>query len=440
MATTQTYLKGSKWNLYSPTSSLGNINGFILDTDNAISVEGNAYGMMDYNETNKNWNNYFTSSITGKLTSGIGYYLSRSSDGSVSAFGNITSGDYSVTLSQNGEGWNCIGNPYPSSLNINNTSETSFLSVNASNALGPSYACIYVWDPSTAKYQIIGSSISTSLSTIVQSSVASGQGFFVKSQTGGGTINFNAAMKTTALLATKAPQVPWPAIRLKVANSTDLTTTLFAFNNTMSKGLDPGYDAGLFRGSEMLDLYSHLVDDNGVDFAIQCLPETYESMIIPLGVDNKAGGEVTFSAETADLPSTCTVILEDKASSTFTTLTNGTSYTATVDANTTGTGRFFLHTSSATTGNNNGTTAVSDLTSGESLKVYAIHKVIYITGSNLAGSTATLYNISGMGYGSYKITSDNTSTLDEITLPAGVYVVHITNAEGKVRTFKVVME
>jgi hypothetical protein len=38
------------------------------------------------------------------------------------------------------------------------------------------------------------------------------------------------------------------------------------------------------------------VEDNGVDFALQALPEDYENLIVPLGIDAEEGTGVVFSA------------------------------------------------------------------------------------------------------------------------------------------------
>ena len=82
-----------------------------------------------------------------------------------------------------------------------------------------------------------------------------------------------------------------------MANGNNSANTVVAFNNNMTKGLDPTYDAGLLRGNASVNLYSRLVDDNGVDFAIQSLPEQYNDLVIPLGVESKDGGEAQHQSE-----------------------------------------------------------------------------------------------------------------------------------------------
>ena len=71
----------------------------------------------------------------------------------------------------------------------------------------------------------------------------------------------------------------------------------------MSLGLDISYDAGILRSGNGFDIYTKLVEDNGVDFAIQWLPgKTADKYIIPIGVDANKGGDIVFSSETMNLP------------------------------------------------------------------------------------------------------------------------------------------
>ena len=92
--------------------------------------------------------------------------------------------------------------------------------------------------------------------------------------------------------ALKSANVSWPGFELTATTAQAKASTIVAFNSKMTTGLDVTYDAGLLRGSSGLELYSRLVTDNGVDFAIQCLPESYpeySGLVIPLGLDCKNG-------------------------------------------------------------------------------------------------------------------------------------------------------
>ena len=71
-----------------------------------------------------------------------------------------------------------------------------------------------------------------------------------------------------------------------------------------TKGLDPGFDIGLFDGVQSdIRIYSKLIEKNqGISLVRQALPDSnYENLIIPIGV--KANKEIVFTAEVLNLPS-----------------------------------------------------------------------------------------------------------------------------------------
>jgi len=56
----------------------------------------------------------------------------------------------------------------------------------------------------------------------------------------------------------------------------------------MTAGLDPSYDARKLKGNPNIALYTRLVEDNGVDFAIQALPPlNTEKVEVKIGNEKK---------------------------------------------------------------------------------------------------------------------------------------------------------
>ena len=357
---TDVYLIPNQWHVVAPPANNADISSFISNSSNGISSKVNGatttYAIADYNENGNAWNSYFTNATSGTFTSAKGYSMRRDNADYVAFYGDLITGNKTVTLTKTGEGWNCIGNPYTSAIGMNSSAGTSsnFLGVNASSSLDPNYACVYVWDPTTSSYKIIGG-LPSGLGgerSLGQDLLQAGQGFFVKAASAGSSISFTPAMQTHSTgTVLKSAEAAWPGFELTVSASGVKASTVVAFNSAMTKGLDPTYDAGLLRGSNGLSLYTKLIDDNGVDFAIQCLPEKgMDSFVIPVGLDAKAGGEVKFSATATSLPDGCSVILEDRLNKTLTLLESGKELAVTVAANTSGTGRFYIHTSNLTTG------------------------------------------------------------------------------------------
>jgi hypothetical protein len=431
--TAERFMTGNQWHIVSPTAAGGSISTFIQAAGNAIPSKSGSYGMMDYNETGNSWNSYYTSSTSDNLISGKGYSVRRTADGTVTFTGTLTSGTKTVNLTKTGtEGWNCVGNPYPSAIYVNTAANATnnFLKTNAIDAtnLDGSYACIYVWDQDALGYKILGNS-SFGVRDLGQNVFQSGQGFFVKANNGSSSIQFTPAMQVHSTgTALKSGQVSWPGFELTATTAKSKASTVVAFNNTMTKGLDPTYDAGLLRGTSGLELYSRLVDDNGVDFAIQCLPENYSSLVIPIGLESKTGGEITFSAQTVELPAACSIILEDKQTKTFTSLASGATYKTIVSAGTTAVGRFYIHTSNSTTG-------TSELSSGAfSLKAYPADGHIWIIGDVARGTKASLFDVNGRNLGTFNLQEGSRNSISSASLAPGVYLLNVTEASKKFNT------
>jgi hypothetical protein len=238
------YLTGNLWHVVSPIAA-GSINSFLTNSANSIATKDVSsvtnYAMMDYNEATNLWKDYFTASTLGVLTSGQGYSLRRSADGVVTFSGTLFSGTKTVSLTKLGEGWNCIGNPYTSAIGMNSlaTSTENFLTKN-SGSLESSYACVYVWDPTSSTYQILGN-LPSGLNPdrgLVQNYLQSGQGFFVKAKDAASSIQFTPAMQShQTSVEFKSATTAWSTVTLKASSNQTSTSAILAFNNQMTKAL-----------------------------------------------------------------------------------------------------------------------------------------------------------------------------------------------------------
>jgi hypothetical protein len=205
-------------------------------------------------------------------------------------------------------------------------------------------------------------------------------------------------------------------------SATKEASTQIAFNTLMTKGLDVGYDAGMFTANSDFAVYSQLLEDNGVKFGLQALPEDYENLIIPIGLDAKAGDIVTFTAQTLNIPEDFAVVLEDRAMNVFTDLSNDAEYAVQLNNDSEGTGRFFIHTTRQSA------LGLDDL-GKDSFQVFTrVNAHQLVLKGNLSG-TARIYSITGK-----QVAKVNLEQKLENQIPfnqeAGVYIIRISNDKG----------
>ena len=430
--TAERYMTGGKWHLTSSPVENQSINGVITNSSNSIAMSGASYAMMDYSEAENNWNNYFTSATSGNVSSGKGYAVQRTSNGVVNFTGTLPSSDIDVTATQSGEGWMLVGNPYPTSIGvtIDASSTDNFLLTNLNN-LDPSYVALYLWveedayDGNRSDYKIINNA---GMGSLVQDYVQAEQGFFVKSKTGSHSVSFTKNMRAIETgIDFKSAEVSWPLMNLVAESSDKKSSTMVAFNNQMTYGLDETYDAGMFKPDPDFAVYTRLLEDNGVDFSIQCLPDnTYENMVIPVGLDAPAGKKVTFYAKNNELDSNCLMILEDRQKGIFTDLNvSGNSYTVELKNKSQGVGRFYIHTSELTIDDTK-----TDFNSlFQIIPQRSLNKIL-ILGEVNQKTIANIYDISGRLILSTQLEESDQNTVLFNEQKSGIYLIQVRNASG----------
>ncbi len=397
------------WHLISSQVSGQTISDF-LTLNGAVATNGASRGMMDYDEANDDWSIFFTNGKSGDLTSGKGFGIRTTSSTAVTHTGSLINNTVNVGVTKSNFGWNLVGNPYTSAI-YTRQEVNGFLTVNA-GALDPSFRAMYLWDEGADAYTVINSFEG-------ESKLASGQGFFIKAASVG-SVNFTQAMQAHQTDAPFKSAVINPAtIVLKAKAGEIFSTTKIGFNEEMTLGLDPSYDAGILRSGNGFDIYSKLVNDNGVDFAIQWLPgKSSDRYVIPVGVDATKGGEVVFSVQTLNLPTDYNVIIEDKLTKTQTNIKNGEMYVAEISENSKGTGRFYLHVGSSLQ------TGINEIQK-EELVVYTIDNTVYIKGDVGNNAQFAVYSIDGRLINQFGATSQNLNQMSISGYTSGVYFISV---------------
>ena len=362
--TVERYTINDRWYLISPPANK-TVKGFLADNWNIPywqNIEGDAntitdnYAFAQYLTASNIWGSYFSDTNMGSgkvnetvlMGKGTGYKIRTVDDNRSPVLifkGELNVGSVAIPVTHgigdnSNNSWNCVGNPYTSAICLNSaarpTDNLLDANIDAPNtkSVDRNYGAIYYWkdDGSIKTYESINKSDGESYAQV-------GQAFFIKGNISDNSLNFTPAMqvhKNEVLL--KSATTPHPQIQLVTTINNAAYATKIRFIDGTTNGLDVGYDAGLFRADPNFALYTRLVEDNGVNFQLQCLPPTgYNKLVIPIGIDSKAGGEIVFTVQTVQLDTDCKVILEDKLTNTFTDLSKD-SYKAYVAANTAGTG------------------------------------------------------------------------------------------------------
>ena len=428
------YMTGAKWHIVSSPVTGQSFSSFITNSANNIPwLSGTnpvQYGIMEYDEVNDKWSTPFTASKTGNFVATQGYGVRNRVDGKITFKGNIMTDNQTVTLTRGKYGWNCIGNPFTSPILVKGLG--GILDDNLVN-LDQNYAGIYIWDEQPnynnsglkKDYRVHCNTPYTFPFEIQENSgtyVAVGQAFFMKSKSGGGNFTFKQAMKThQSGVAFRSTQTGWPALRLQVSGNSLVSTTVIAFNENMTTGLDPSYDVGMLKANPSFALYSRLVETDGLDYAVQAIPDSLETAVIPIGVDCAVGATLTFKLEKAFFPEECDVTLEDRLRNQFYEFEENAAYSAEVASNTKGVGRFYLHIS-------NLRTPIFQHQKANFL-VYA-HSGRFVVKGNLEEGTAiSICTLDGRVVGQYR--PDNSRIFQSKVGLKGVYIIKIANKSNQ---------
>jgi len=339
---------------------------------------------------------------TGNMVPGKGYMATAGNVGSLQDFtGTINNANTSnisvpVTLSAislldptNYDGWNLLGNPFASTISFN-----TFMAANGSaiNTGGISY-----YDGTNYQTLVSGSTI------------AVGQGFFVKAIVASGTVVFNNSMRTAGtnpMLRTDG-SVETLKIQLQTGSLSDNTFV------QLSEGATDGYDSSLdfpkIKGNDILQLYSKL---DGISTAFsnnQLAPG--DDKRVQLAYDAKNAGTyfISLVENSAGLP----VLLEDFDLSTTFDLSKG-AYTFTSDG-TVDDQRFVLHISPTVA------SVAGDLSTSTSIYVTAKDKEVSVKG--LTDLDVRVIDLNGKLVATGK--GNGTCVIDMTKSPAGLYIVGV---------------
>ena len=424
--TVEHYLANNQWYIIGSSVDGQDINGFLSDANNSIAYKagnGGFYGVTTYNETTNLWDDYLTASAVGSFANGTGYLVRRqATDGSVSFGGTLSADNVLVGVSRLGKGWNGVSNPYPCAIGVNSDAVTpkNFLTQNT-GVLDDNYEALYVSDPTSDDYIIVSQaafSNTTGKEQWLTSYFQSGQGFIVRSS-GSENVVFDTDMRIHQPdLILKSGRKEWSGVVLAAAIKGATSKTGITFHEGMTNGLDAGYDAGAFKAKGAVSVFTQLAENNGVDFGLQCLPESAaEGTVLAVGLETSTGGEVTFSLEKVLFSPFTKVSLEDRTMGTTTNFDSPSdAYTALIEKGSPAYGRFYL-----TFGETTGNSAMNNI----GLNAWFSNGNIIVNGELSTKAKMALYDIRGRKIREINSQEINSRSFEVSSLISGVYLLDI---------------
>ncbi|MCF8230482.1 MAG: hypothetical protein K9G58_15230 [Bacteroidales bacterium] len=328
------------------------------------------------------------------------------------------------TASSTGEGSNLVGNPFCSTIAINDDADASnnFLDQNTA-ALDNSYEAIYIWNESEgwdgttdADYDLYNNASESAFFA------SPGQAFMVQAASDGATLNFNTSIRKHGSSAFYKNVERNESARMKlyvISPDNYSNKTEFFFREDMSKDLDPSYDAGKLKGNPNLALYSRLIEDNGIDFGIQALPYFEEDYAVKIGLDIAESGEYTFEVDQIDLiPQDIYVYFEDKESGSIVNFKETSKYTCLISDPGSITNRFVLHFTQTAFGE-------EELQANEdSIHIWTSNQTINLYNPGHQKGSIRIFNLHGQQIRQMKLDGSEQQQI-ELQVPAAYYLVNV---------------
>lgn len=420
-------------------------------TSNSDANTGKITTVYQWSEPAGIWT---TTGITSAVA-GRGYNIRQEtgSDGVISFTGPLADGDVTVDASSpyadavgpdvgyfdrtyaagrslenpGGKGWNLLGNPYPSAINASAFINANYSATPALSQFDPNYVALYLFDGTARNYYYVAQSTGwPSGNELSETHIQAGQGFFVLAMNDNSAFTFTRAMQehstATPMLKSGKDDNRWPGLQLKAKHPGGEVVTTVVYNGSMTAGVDPGYDIGLFKSGQDLEIYTSLaLKDNGINYTRQALPLAgADTLVVPVGIDFKDGGEVTFSAVTVPVDGR-RFWLEDRISGTFTEL-GLKSYTVNLPADTYGTGRFFIIAST-----NTPTAIERPVTESEELRIWASGGQVIIKGTVGRSALCEMFDMQGRKMLEQGLSDGELNTVEMPVGLHGVIVVKVTD-------------
>lgn len=395
------------------TINNGNYHLLFLPVNNTFTASPtfNGYYLDAYTESNGAWTPLVDAS---SVTPFQGYSLKYDNGaGALSFTGTLFTGDQSFnslsyTAAAGGYlyGWNLIGNPFCSAIDLDLGGFTN----NNLNGF------VYVWNGSN----YVSGSLAGGIGTLTDNIIPAHQGFFVRTSDAGATLTIpQAARVQNSQAFYKEAKTYENVIGLTVAGNNAEDRMLIALNNEATAGYDNHYDAfKLFGNEDAPQLYTVVGDQNISVNSVNSIDDNTEfAIMLKVGVN----GQYTITAEhLATFMNGTNVYLTDLQNNYRQNLTQNPVYT--FNANT-GDAANRFKVSFATVG--------VEENSLQNVGIYSANGMVYIQMPESTGARITMTNLAG------QLVEQRSAYISGelvINAPAttGVYMVTVTTSQGTI--------
>ena len=227
---------------------------------------------------------------------------------------------------------------------------------------------------------------------------------------------------------TSAPILTTYTLFIKLYNGNiEAAETKFYFQDGLTLGLDPGYDAGAF--DQDIALSSRLVEDNqGTNFTINAMGlESAYNQSVPLIVNQFVGQTFRINISQNTLPDNVNVYIEDILENTYTPII-GKDFELTTDVNLNEEGRFRIHFTTEILGVE--VLNTNNVFDTDTVSVFKANNQDFITITGITATanktTASLYNMLGKSVRTKTLhNATQTQSISAQGLAKGVYVVQL---------------
>ncbi len=428
----QRYISQTDWHMLSAPISDQSISTEFVDISGTISSDVDWY---KYYEPNNIWINikaddgtynqgsgdtYWSNDADPLFEPGRGYlvaygdaeycknFIGTLNDGSLTTGTGLPSLDFSEP-DPGYQGWNLLGNPYPSAIDWDDIPLPTDLDLQ-----------VQVYDGASGNYKYWTRG---GTGTLPDGIIAPTQGWYVRATSASATLSLDNDSRTWA---TPCPykHTPSDVLHLHIAGNNKSDDIIVRFVQNATEDFDSEFDANKMTGDVSAPQFYTML--NGISYSLNALPIWTDKFTVPLYLTVGADNTYEISLEENTLSSITSADLQDLKTGTFTNLNSSATYSFTAYEND-DPYRFLLHF--------NGISDIEEIIPHEQITVYYHNNQLIIKNPDEFTGTIRINDISGRVCDNFTLTGNAVQT-QAITYNPGIYIVNISTNKSQ-KSYKI---